>query len=44
LKQKNHSKKFRALVETFCPDYKETKKQLRKFIIKTPKKQKKLTS
>jgi len=34
LKQKNHSKKFRALVESFCPNYKETKKQLRKFVIK----------
>lgn len=34
LKQKNHSKKFRDLVESFSPDYKETKKQLRKFIIR----------
>jgi predicted metal-dependent hydrolase len=34
LKQKNHSKKFRALVESFCPNYKETKKELRKFVIK----------
>lgn len=34
LKQKNHSKKFRDLVETFCPDYKQTKKELRKFVIK----------
>lgn len=34
LQQKNHSKKFRALVERFCPDYKETKKELRKFVIK----------
>lgn len=34
LKQKNHSKKFRSLVESFCPNYKETKKELRKFVIK----------
>lgn len=34
LKQKNHSKKFRDLVESFCPEYKETKKELRKFVIK----------
>jgi predicted metal-dependent hydrolase len=34
LKEKNHSKKFRALVENFCPNYKETKKELRKFVIK----------
>jgi len=34
LKIKNHSKKFRELVESFCPDYKQTKKELRKFIIK----------
>ena len=34
LKIKNHSKKFRALVESFCPTYKETKKELRKFVIK----------
>lgn len=34
LKVKNHSKKFRTLVESFCPNYKETKKELRKFIIK----------
>lgn len=34
LKQKNHSKKFRDLVESFSPDYKETKKQLRKFVIR----------
>lgn len=34
LKQKNHSKKFRDLVETFCPDYKQTKKELKKFVIK----------
>ncbi len=32
LKIKNHSKKFRDLVETFCPDYKNTKKELRKFV------------
>lgn len=35
LKIKNHSKKFRTLVESFCPNYKETKKELRKFIIRT---------
>ena len=34
LKVKNHSKKFRELVESFYPTYKETKKELRKFIIK----------
>ncbi len=34
LKIKNHSKKFRALVESFCPNYKETKKELRKFNIR----------
>ena len=34
LKVKNHSKRFRALVESFCPQYKETKKELRKFVIK----------
>jgi predicted metal-dependent hydrolase len=34
LKEKNHSKKFRTLVENFCPKYKETKKELRKFVIK----------
>ncbi len=34
LKIKNHSKKFRALVESFCPTYKETKKELRKFVIR----------
>ncbi len=34
LKEKNHSKKFRALVESFCPDYKQTKKELKKFVIK----------
>lgn len=34
LKVKNHSKKFRSLVETFAPNYKETKKELRKFIIR----------
>jgi hypothetical protein len=34
MKVKNHSKKFRALVESFLPNYKETKKELRKFIIK----------
>jgi len=35
LKIKNHSKRFRALVESLCPNYKETKKELRKFIIRT---------
>ena len=34
LKEKNHSKKFRWLVETFCSNYKETKKELKKFVIK----------
>lgn len=34
LKIKNHSQKFRALVKSFCPNYKETKKELRKFVIK----------
>ena len=34
LKIKNHSKRFRALVESFCPEYKTTKKELRKFVIK----------
>lgn len=34
LKIKNHSKKFRALVESLCPEYKQTKKELKKFVIK----------
>ncbi len=34
LKVKNHSKKFRSLVEYHCPDYQTTKRELRKFIIK----------
>lgn len=34
LQQKNHSKKFRALVASFCPDYMQIKKELRKFVIK----------
>lgn len=34
LQVKNHSKKFRELVESLCPDYKETKKELKKFVIK----------
>ena len=34
LKIKNHSKKFRALVESFYPSYKEIKKELGKFVIK----------
>ncbi|HMS91853.1 MAG TPA: M48 family metallopeptidase, partial [Candidatus Absconditabacterales bacterium] len=34
LKIKNHSKRFRALVESLYPNYKETKKELRKFVIK----------
>lgn len=33
LKIKNHSKKFWELVESFCPNYKETKKELKKFVI-----------
>lgn len=34
LKVKNHSKKFWELVESLCPDYKEIKKELKKFMIK----------
>lgn len=34
LKIKNHSKKFWELVESLCPDYKATKKELKKFVIK----------
>lgn len=34
LKIKNHSKKFRALVESFCPDCKIIKKEMRKFVVK----------
>lgn len=34
LKVKNHSKKFRALVETFVPDYKIIRKEMTKFIVK----------
>ena len=34
LKIKNHSKKFRALVESFLPDYKITRKEMRKMIVK----------
>lgn len=34
LKEKNHSKRFRTLVENFYPNYKETKKELGKFVIK----------
>lgn len=34
LKIKNHSKKFWELVESLCPDYKKTKKELKKFIIR----------
>lgn len=34
LKVKNHSKRFRALVESFYPEYKQTKKELKKFIVK----------
>jgi len=34
LKIKNHSKKFRALVESFSPNYKQIKKELRKFNIR----------
>jgi predicted metal-dependent hydrolase len=34
LKVKNHSKRFREVVESLCPQYKETKKELRKFVIK----------
>lgn len=31
LKEKNHSKKFWSLVESFLPNYKETKKELKKY-------------
>ena len=34
LKIKNHSKKFRALVETFVPDYKIIRKEMTKFIVR----------
>ena len=34
LQHKNHSKKFRALVANFCPEYMQIKKELRKFVIK----------
>ncbi len=34
LKHKNHSKEFWAEVEKFLPDYKETKRELKKMIIK----------
>lgn len=34
LKIKNHSKKFWALVESFCPEYKTIRKEMRKFVIK----------
>jgi len=34
LKVKNHSKKFRELVESIYPEYKQTKKELKAFIIK----------
>ncbi|MCX6824343.1 MAG: M48 family metallopeptidase [candidate division SR1 bacterium] len=34
LKIKNHSKKFRTLVESFCPEYKRVKKELSKFNIR----------
>lgn len=34
LKQKNHSQKFRSLVASFCPDYTQIKKELRKLVIK----------
>ena len=33
LKHKNHSDKFRAEVEKFLPDYRQTKKELRKMVI-----------
>lgn len=33
LKEKNHSKKFRTLVESLCPEYKHVKKELGKFVI-----------
>lgn len=34
LKIKNHSKRFRALVESLCPTYKVTKKELGKLVIR----------
>lgn len=34
LKVKNHSKKFRALVESFSPDYKALRKEMRKMVIR----------
>jgi predicted metal-dependent hydrolase len=34
LKIKNHSKRFWALVESFCPDYKNIRKEMRKMILK----------
>lgn len=33
LKHKNHSKNFRAEVEWFLPDYKETRKEMKKMIV-----------
>jgi predicted metal-dependent hydrolase len=33
LKHKNHSDKFWAEVENFLPDYKQTKKELKKIVI-----------
>lgn len=33
LKQKNHSTKFRAIVETLYPNYKQVRKEMRKFIL-----------
>ena len=34
LKIKNHSKKFRALVESFCPEYKNIRNEMRKMVLK----------
>ena len=34
LKVKNHSSRFRALVESFIPEYKTIKKELSKFVIR----------
>ncbi|HCB51634.1 TPA: hypothetical protein DEP21_03600 [Patescibacteria group bacterium] len=34
LKVKNHSTKFRDLVESYCPNYKLLRKELRNLVIK----------
>ncbi len=35
LKIKNHSKQFRNLVESLCPNYKTIRKELKKFVLST---------